>query len=183
MGDITNPMKIDKGIAAYALVPNTRRKRCPKIWSKGLNIASIQPTIRPEQRLVPLTNHNHNLCIEEGFSLVVVAEIESRPGPILVNSTQLQPSQVKRHTHDREVGDSQTTKLKRIGQEVLTRATAHLPPEATSMPHQRKPRISFSIILKAQGSMEISMEICIGIAPRVDLTKTNRPYRLRSMSF
>jgi hypothetical protein len=41
--------------------------------------------------------------------------------------------------------------------------------------------MSVSTALIAQGAMEIAIEICTGIAERVDLARTKRPPRLSSL--
>jgi hypothetical protein len=41
--------------------------------------------------------------------------------------------------------------------------------------------MSVSIALRAQGAMEIAIEICTGITERVDLARTKRPPRLSSL--
>jgi hypothetical protein len=70
---------------------------------------------------------------------------------------------------------------KRVGQATFTQATKQRPPLATSVPHHRKPRMSVSTALIAQGAMEITIEICTEIAERVDLARTKRPPRLSSL--
>jgi hypothetical protein len=70
---------------------------------------------------------------------------------------------------------------KQVGQVTFTHATRQRPPLATSVPHQRKPRMSVLTALIAQGAVEIAIEICTEIAERVDLARTKRPPRLSSL--
>jgi hypothetical protein len=70
-----------------------------------------------------------------------------------------------------------------LGQHVLTQATAHFPPEATSEALHRNPRITVVMVFTAQVATLSAMKICTGMAQKGRLHKDNLPLLLSNLPF